>query len=214
MGHHVCAGEVVGGGRQGHAGHARVALVQHTEVAVVGPEVVAPLAHAVCLVDGKQRQQPALVQRIEQRQKAGRGQALGRGVQKGEFTAQQLFFYLCGFVHAQAAVQERGRHPGLVQRAHLVVHQRNEGRHHHADALARAVFHDGGHLVTQAFAAARGHEHQRIAAAQHMRHDVCLRPAKGGVAKHLFQHRVGVLHGAHRHSKLINTIKRWVPKKL
>ncbi len=48
--------------------------------------------------------------------------------------------------------------------------------------------HDGGHLIAQAFAAARGHEHQRITAAEHLRDDLRLLPAKAGVAKHVLQH--------------------------
>ena len=42
---------------------------------------------------------------------------------------------------------------------------------------------DGGHLVAQAFAPARGHQHQRVAAGGHLLDDVGLLTAEGGVAK-------------------------------
>jgi hypothetical protein len=77
----VRAGQVVGGGGQGHAGHTRIALVQHRQCPGTRAKVVAPLAHAVRFVDRKQTQQTALVQRIEQGQKTRCGDALGRGVQ-------------------------------------------------------------------------------------------------------------------------------------
>jgi hypothetical protein len=43
-----------------------------------------------------------------------------------------------------------------VQRAHLVVHQRDQRRHHNGHALSGLLAHDGGHLVAQAFAAPVG----------------------------------------------------------
>jgi hypothetical protein len=52
----VGAREVVGGGGERDARHAGVALVQHRQAAVLGPEVVAPLADAVRFVDGEQGQ--------------------------------------------------------------------------------------------------------------------------------------------------------------
>ena len=77
---HVGTRQVVRRGGERHAGHAGVTLVQHAQGAVVGPEVMAPLAHAVCFVNGKQAQQPALVQRVQLGQKTRCGDALGRGV--------------------------------------------------------------------------------------------------------------------------------------
>ena len=63
---------------------------------------------------------------------------------------------------------------------------------------------DGGNLVAQRFAAPRGHEHQRIAAATHVLHDVGLWATKCAVAKYFAQdvlriHRRGhsSFRGAH-----------------
>jgi hypothetical protein len=140
------------------------------------------------LVDGKEAELAALVQRIQQRQKARRGQALGGGVEQGELAAQHLLFHLLRVFQRQAGVEEGGGHAGFDQGAHLVVHQGDQGRHHHGKALASALAHDGWHLVAQRFATARGHEHQRVAARAHVRDDVGLRAAEGVVAEHLVQH--------------------------
>ena len=74
---HVGARERIGRGGEGHARHARVALVQHGQRAVFGPEVVAPLAYAMRLVNRKQAELPAFKQRVELGQKARRGYPLG-----------------------------------------------------------------------------------------------------------------------------------------
>ena len=153
----VGAGQRVRRGGQGQARHAGVTLVQHGELAVFGPEVVAPLADAVRLVNRKQAQLPALVQRIKLGQKARRGDALGRGVEQGDLAAQQALLDDVGLVQAQGGVEEGGFDPRLVQRADLVVHQRNQRRNHDADPVPSLLAGDGGDLVAQAFAAAGGH---------------------------------------------------------
>src|SRR5690606_15350906 len=56
----LAPGRRIGGGGQGDARHLRPALVQDVELAVLGPEVVAPLRDAVRLVDGEQGQAAAL----------------------------------------------------------------------------------------------------------------------------------------------------------
>ena len=47
--------------------------------------------------------------------------------------------------------------------------------------------HDGRHLVTQRFAAARGHQHQRVAAVHHMANDGLLRTTELLVTKDVLQ---------------------------
>ena len=92
--HHVGTGQVVGGGGQGDARHARIALVQQGQLAVFGAKVVAPLAHAMRLVNGKQGQLPLGVQGIEQAQKARRDQPLRGHVQQRDLPALQAPFDL------------------------------------------------------------------------------------------------------------------------
>ena len=185
----VGARELVGGGGQRDARHDGVALVQHIEREVVLAEVVAPLAHAMSLIDGEQAEQPALVERIELRQKARCGDALGRGVQQHQSTAHHFALDALGVFCAQAGVEARRVHPGFFERAHLIVHQRDQRADHDGHAAIAAMSHDGRHLVAKALAAACGHQHQRIAAGAHLLDHGGLRVAKGGVAEHRLQHR-------------------------
>ena len=185
--HDVGAGDVVGGGGERHPRHLRKALVQLRQAQVLGPEIVAPLAHAVRFVDGEQAQQPALVERIQHRQKARRQQPLGRGIQHHQAAAAQLALHVLRFFAAERGIEEGRMHAGFFQRTHLVVHQGDQRAHHHRHAMAAAVPHDGRHLIAQALAAAGGHQHQRVAAGRHMLDDVALHAAERGVAEYLVE---------------------------
>ena len=57
----VSAGDGVSGGGERNAGHAGKAFVQDRQRPVFRSKVMAPLAHAMDLIDGKQTQQPARV---------------------------------------------------------------------------------------------------------------------------------------------------------
>ena len=140
------------------------------------------------LVDGEQAQPAALVQRVEHGQEARVQHTLGRGVQHHQAAGEQFALDAPRFVTVERAVEEGGVDAGLFQRAHLVVHQRDQGADHDGHAVAAAVAHDGRHLVAQALAPARGHEHQRIAAGAHVLDDFVLPAPKGAVAKHVAQH--------------------------
>ena len=58
----VGARQRIGRGGERNSRHAGIALMQHGERAVLGAEVVAPLAHTMRLVNGKQAQVAARVQ--------------------------------------------------------------------------------------------------------------------------------------------------------
>jgi len=187
----VGARQVVGRGGERDARHAGVALVQHGEGTVFGAEVVAPLAHAMRLVDGEERQVPFVVQAVEQAQEARRVQPLGRRVEQGDGAGLQAKLHVLRFVEAQRGVQEGRVHPGFVQRAHLVVHQRDQGRDDDGHPAPLLLAHDGRYLVAQRLAAARGHEHQCVAAADHVLDDVLLRAPELLVAEDIVQDGVG-----------------------
>ena len=184
---HVLARQRVGGGSQCHARHVWKAFVQQAQRAVFGPEVVAPLAHAMRLVNRKQAEQPALVQRSQQALHARRVDALGRGIQQRQLVAQQLNFECAAFFLCLRGVEKRRRHTGLMQRADLVVHQRDQRRNHDGHAVAGLLARNGRYLVAQRLAAACGHQDQRVAACHSMVDDGFLRAAKAVVAEDLAQ---------------------------
>jgi hypothetical protein len=190
----VGARQRIGGGRQRCAAPG-IALVQHAQRAVFGAEVVSPLAHAMRLVDGEQRQLALGMQVVEQTQKTWRVQPLGRGVEQGDVAALQAQLHLLRLVVAQGGVQIGGADAGLMQRADLVVHERDQRRDHDRHAMAELLARNGRNLVAQRFAAARGHEHQRIAAVDDMRDDGLLGATELLVAKNGLQNG---LRGRHR----------------
>ena len=148
---------------------------------------------------------PALVQAVEQTQKARRGQPLGRGVQQRDGAGLQAQLHVLRLLPIERGVEKSGIDPGLVQRAHLVVHQRNQGRDHDRHAMPGLLAHDGRHLVAQRFAATRGHEHQRVPTAHDMLDDGLLRPAKLRVAKDIVQNK---LAGGHSRYSFFNSCLR------
>jgi hypothetical protein len=147
------------------------------------------------LVDRHQAQLAALVQRREHGEEARVGHALGRRVQQHQPCAHHLALDAGGLLAGERRVQERGMHAGFLQRADLVVHQRDQRAHHQCEALARAVAHDGRHLIAQALAAAGGHQHQRVAALAHVLDDGLLRAAERRVAEDFLQDLAGRIEG-------------------
>ena len=180
-----------GGERQ--ARHLRKALGQHLQLDVLGPEVVPPLRHAVGLIDRKQGQRLLARQLAQSLLQVVRQQPLGRHVEQLELAGVQLPPQRRPLLRRQGRMQRSGPHPRLAQRLHLVLHQGDQGRHHHAQPRSTQC----RHLKTDRLAAAGGHQHQPRPAADHVPHDRLLRPAEARVAPNLLQHlqRIGRDHG-------------------
>ena len=162
-----------------------IALVQHRQRAVLRAEVMPPLAHAMRFVNCKQRQLAAFVQPVELREKARRRHALRRRVEQCDLAAQQAALDILRLFPIQRGVEKGRRHARLVQRTHLVVHQRDQRRHHHRHAAARTLPRNRGNLVAQRLAAAGGHQHQRVASAGDVLDDGVLMAAELGIAEDL-----------------------------
>ncbi len=118
------AGHRIGGCSQRDAWHLGEAGMQRAQLAILGPEVVAPLRNAVGLIDRKERY-PAP---IEKRQRAFLQQALGRHIKKLQFAGSKLPLDVALRVQVERRVQEPGLDTDLVESADLVLHQGNEGR--------------------------------------------------------------------------------------
>jgi len=103
-----------------------------------------------------------------------------------------------GLVGAEAGIEVGRLHAGLDQGADLVLHQRDQRRHHDRRALAQ----QRGDLVAQRLAAAGGHQHQRVAAGRDLLDDGLLLAAEGGIAEDVFedvQRAAGLGRGGRRH---------------
>ena len=136
---------------------------------------MAPLRHAVRLVDGEQGN----ARFAQQFQHARHHQPFGRDIQQIEFAVAQAPLHGVGLLTIQGGVQKRRTHTQLFERRDLILHQRDQGRHHQRRALAQ----QRRELITQGFAAAGGHQHQRVAALGDVTDDLLLCAAKRGMAE-------------------------------
>ena len=151
------------GGGQRDPRHVRPPLVQHLQFEVVGAEVVAPLRHAVRLVDREQGDLPGL----EQPHRGVAAQPFRREVQQVELAGPELLLDHVPGSLVQRRVEEVGAYPELAQRLHLVLHERDQRRDDHPGARPD----QRRNLVAQRLAAAGRHQHERVVAGDHMRDD-------------------------------------------
>ena len=82
----LALGRRIGGGGQRDPRDLRPTLVQHGQLAVLGAEIMAPLRHAVCFVDGEQGDLAAR----QQRQEAAGQQPLGSDIEHVQLTREQF----------------------------------------------------------------------------------------------------------------------------
>ncbi len=126
---------------------------------VAGPEVVTPLADAVCLVD-RDEPDPHLAERPEERRA---GEPLRSDVEQLELTGDRLAEPRADLGARQRAVDQRGRDVAALERVHLVAHQGDEGR----DDERQAGEQEGRHLIAERFSTAGRHHDQRVPAPEH-----------------------------------------------
>ena len=131
----------VRGGGERDARHAGVALVQHRELEVLGPEIVAPLRDAVCFVDGEEGDSEP----VEQREGALAHQSFRRDVEQVERSCAGVVLDLPYFIEGERRVQIPGAYPHLQQRIDLILHQCDERRDDDRDTVAD----QGGDLIAQ-----------------------------------------------------------------
>jgi hypothetical protein len=182
------AGAGIGGGGEGDARHLGKLFVQQAELQIIRAEVVPPLGYAVGFIYREQRQRHLM----QQFQHTRLYQALRRYVQQLDLPAPQTLLYGPLLIGAEAGIQIGSGNAQLCQGIDLILHERDQRRNHHRQALAG----QGRDLVTQGFATPSRHQHQRIRSFAKALNDRFLLTAKGGVAKGVLQnvHR-GVGHG-------------------
>jgi len=180
----LVSGPRVGSGRQGQSRDPSVLVEQRLELAIVGAEIVAPLADAMRLVNRDQRQRNTPEQLPEAR---GR-RSFGSDVEKVELTAAKA---LDGpLAVAVRRGQRRRANAQCLRAANLVMHQRDQRR----NDQRRAFPGERRQLIAERLARAGRHHRQRMLSREHAAHDVLLRAAEGVEAKRLFENRVRVGH--------------------
>ena len=126
------AGTFVGGGSQRDARHSREQLGQLPELQILATEVMTPLRHTVRFVDGEQRN----VETLQEGQHAWLHQTLGRQIEHLHFTALDPRCQITLLFGTQRGVQRGGRHAQLFEGGNLVIHQGDQRRYHHCQAIA------------------------------------------------------------------------------
>ena len=147
-----------GGGRVRVHAHAGQQLAQASELAVLGPEVVPPLADAVRLVD-RDEADAARRQKGEEGVASVADKPLRRHVQERVAALAQACDDGGLLASVERAVVEHGRDAVADQRVHLILHQRDE----RGDDQGEAGANDGRRLKAQRLAAAGRQHDQRVA---------------------------------------------------
>ena len=177
-------------GRERHEGDARQQGAQRGELAVFGAEIVAPFADAVRLVHRDQLHVPPR-QVLE---KAGEHQALRGHVEQPVLARVQPAQPFPRFVGRERRIQERGRDAGGLQRVHLVLHQRDQRRHHEGQPRA----HQRRQLETERLPAARRQQREDIAPRQRIPDDLLLQRPERREAEIALQRNKQIKIGFHR----------------
>jgi hypothetical protein len=192
QGHTVCtnaklsrdigAGLAVCRGGQCNPRHAGQPIAERLQAAIFGPEIMAPLRHAMRFIDGNQRDFNA---RHQGGETVGQ-RAFRRDVKQIELTIGHVPPHLATV--DRLAVQRGSAHAGSPQRPHLILHQRDQRGNHQR----RARPDQRRYLIADRLAGPGGHDRQHIATSQHIGDDRFLRPPKFAVAKHPAQHGTGI----------------------
>ena len=146
--------------------HVGVASLELAKLAVVGPEVVAPVADAVGLVDGE-RAHAGLAQQVPE---PVTGQALRGHENQFVPTSADAVADPPAVAWVEAAVEIGRRDASLDERVNLVLHKRDQGREDDGGLIGQ----EGGGLVAERLAPAGGQHHQGIASLEGGGHGLAL----------------------------------------
>ncbi len=196
------AGALVRRGGQRQARHLGEEFGELPQLQVFGAEIVAPLRHAMRLVDAEQGD----VEPLQEGQHARLHQALGRQVEHLDLAAADALGDQPLLVVAQRRIQRHRGHAEFVEGRDLVVHQGDQRRNDHRQTVAQ----QRRHLVAERFAAARGHQHQGVATLRHALDYRRLIAAEGVVAENVFEDAQGLVEhaGLRRKARIISANKR------
>ena len=154
-------------------------MAQIGELAILRPEIVAPLTDAMRLVDGNALRTPAL----EHFLRATEHQPLRRNIEQFVLAAMQSGNAATRFLGIERGVQKSRRGAGRLQRIHLILHQRDQRRHHNREPFA----HERRQLIAERFPAAGRHQNQHIPPRQRRINNLLLQRPKRVVAEGGFE---------------------------
>ena len=143
-----------GGGQAEHRSRrfiARGFLDEAADIAVVGPEIVAPFRHAMRLV---QHPEPDLTLRQNRADRVA-AQLLGRDQKHRRLSHAHTVQRILPLGHREHSIDGDGRGNSCPRHAlHLIGHQRDQRRDHHGQRPGLVELRQGGDLVADRFAGA------------------------------------------------------------
>ena len=119
---------------------------------------------------------------------------LGRDVDEPKLAARHAADAVVHVRLADRGIDERGGNLFLDQTVHLIFHERDERGDDHRDAFE----HQGGQLVAERLAAARGHDDERVPALKEGIDHALLTFKKFAKAEVLTQLRTRINHAGHK----------------
>ena len=123
--------------------------------AVLGAKIMPPLRDTMRFINGKQRDLCPADHVLE----AGRDDPFRCHIQEVEFAAADRVAHIHELFARQRGIERCGADTQLLERLHLVAHQRDQRRDHNADPVPA----QRGNLKAQRFAGAGGKQHHCIA---------------------------------------------------
>ena len=204
LGDDFTTGGVVRSGRQGDARDRGIPLVQHRQLQILLTEVVPPARHAMRFVDREQGDGL----RVQPFQGPFLQQALRRHVEQIQPPAVHRGLHRPDLLEVEGGVQAGRPYPALAKRVHLVLHQRDQGRHHDPHPGA----HHGRDLVTQRLAPARRHQDHGVPAGQQIINHFLLAQAKRSVSEDGPEKTKRVIGGEKRFHSFFtpsSAVRRW-----
>ena len=170
--------------REGGRLHVAEFLPERSDRQVVRPEIVAPLADAVRLVDGKEGDAAAAHEAHAPRQ------ALRCQVEELQLSARKRLHDAVVLLARVGGDERGGRNPVRGELRHLVAHQRDQRRDDDGEPLP----HQGRKLVAERLAPAGRHDGEHVAARLDRPHDLLLPGPEGVVAEGLLENRMRRCH--------------------
>ena len=153
--------------------------LQVLQLAVRRPEVMAPLADAVRLIDHHEAQAALGDDRTQ-----GALEPLGRDIDEFDLAPAECFEAAAAFFEVDGRVEHGRPEAEPQQRVDLVLHQRDQRRDHQHGARQQLR----GKLERERLAGARGHHPDAIAAGEHGIDDAPLPGAEVAITEHPLQH--------------------------
>ena len=132
------------------------------------------------LIDGKQ----ANLHRLQQVQGALLQQTLGGDIEQIQRAGPEGLLNLQDRIVVESGVQELGLYTQALEGVHLILHQGDQRRHHHAAACSRNC----RYLIANTLAATGGHQGEGIAAGNDRVNDLPLQGSEALVAEDVIEY--------------------------